>query len=51
MKKIILYSFFVVSLASLTSCTADPIATTSTGQTVHADDTGGQSGTINPTRP
>lgn len=51
MKKIILFSFFIISVASLTSCTADPIAKTTTGQTVQADDTGGQSGTINPTRP
>lgn len=51
MKKIILFSFFIVSSALLNSCTADSVPANGTNQTVQADDTGGQGGQINPPRP
>lgn len=42
MKKIILFSFFILSSAMMTSCTADSITDTTPVQNIHADDTGGQ---------
>lgn len=42
MKKIILFSFFILSSAMMTSCTADAIADTAPTQNIHTDDTGGQ---------
>ncbi|NMH24342.1 hypothetical protein [Flavobacterium solisilvae] len=55
MKKIILFSFFMMSFASLTSCTADAIEDTVANQTVSDDDsgggTGGQTGVPKPPKP
>jgi hypothetical protein len=49
MKKIILFSFFMMSCVSLTSCTVDAIEDTTANQTVNADgDTGGQTGPLTP---
>jgi hypothetical protein len=49
MKKVFLFSFFIVASAFLTSCTADSVPSNNTNQTVNAEDTGGQGGnTSNP---
>ncbi|UPT71055.1 MAG: hypothetical protein M0D53_01160 [Flavobacterium sp. JAD_PAG50586_2] len=42
MKKLIILSFFIVSSAVMTSCTADSIADTTPSTTINADDPGGQ---------
>lgn len=42
MKKVILFSFFIIASALMTSCTADAIADTPQTQNSNADDTGGQ---------
>lgn len=42
MKKVFLFSFFIVASAFLTSCTADSVPSNNTNQTVNAEDTGGQ---------
>jgi hypothetical protein len=42
MKKIILFSFFVLSSVMMTSCTADSIADAPSTQNINVKDTGGQ---------
>jgi len=53
MKKIVLFSFFIISSAAMTSCTADSVAdNTPAPHVIQADgETGGQSGQTNPPRP
>lgn len=52
MKKIILFSFFILSSISLTSCTAEAIEEKVANQTVNADgDTGGQTSPLTPPTP
>lgn len=51
MKKVILFSFFILSSAMMTSCTADSIADTAPAQNINADDTGGQQGIPPPPPP
>ncbi|UPT69897.1 MAG: hypothetical protein M0D53_12240 [Flavobacterium sp. JAD_PAG50586_2] len=51
MKKIILLSFFIVSSAVMTSCTADSIADATPSTTINADDPGGQQGIPPPPPP
>ena len=52
MKKIILFSFFMMSCLSLTSCTAEAIEEKVANQTVNADgDTGGQTSPLTPPTP
>ena len=52
MKKIILFSFFMMLCVSLTSCTAEAIEEKVANQTVSADgDTGGQTSPLTPPTP
>ncbi|MBF6642161.1 hypothetical protein IVB69_11770 [Flavobacterium sp. J49] len=51
MKKILLFSFFIVSSLGMTSCTTDSVAETAPELTTTADDTGGQSGGLLPPPP
>ncbi len=51
MKKLILFSFFIVTSVFLTSCTADSIPSNGTNQTVNAEDTGGQGGSTSNPKP
>lgn len=48
MKKLILFSFFMLSSLAMTSCTVDSI---SDNATVEAKDTGGQGGGLTPPPP
>ncbi|RKS00585.1 hypothetical protein [Flavobacterium sp. 102] len=49
MKKILLFSFFILSSIAMTSCTADEMQVPTQNQT--ADDTGGQHGIPTPPPP
>lgn len=49
MKKIVLFSLFLIASAAMTSCTADENSEAVQNQV--ADDTGGQNGTIPPPPP
>jgi hypothetical protein len=52
MKKVIILSFFILSSALMTSCTADSVADAAPAPHVVADgETGGQTGPTNPPRP
>ncbi|MGL2965868.1 hypothetical protein [Flavobacterium sp. XGLA_31] len=53
MKKVIIFSFFILSSVMMTSCTTDSVADAAApSQNVHADnETGGQTGPTNPPRP
>lgn len=52
MKKVIIFSFFILSSALMTSCTADAVTDTAAAPAVHADnETGGQTGPTNPPKP
>lgn len=52
MKRLILFSFFIVSSSVMTSCTADAIPENAPAHVTHADgETGGQNGQTIPPRP
>lgn len=51
MKKLIIFSLFVVSSASMTSCTTDSIADSVPSQTIQLGDTGGQNNPLPPPPP
>ena len=52
MKKILLFSLFILSSIAMTSCTADSISDSVPSQTVHADESiGGQNGQPTPPKP
>ena len=52
MKKLLLFSFFIISSAAMTSCTADAIPENVPAHVTQADgDTGGQNGQTIPPKP
>ena len=53
MKKLVLFSLFILSSIAMTSCTAEPIGADNVpAHVTQADgETGGQSGQTNPPRP
>jgi len=50
MKKLFIFSFFVLSSFAATSCTTDPIVDQNATE-INADDTGGQTGGLTPPPP